>query len=145
MIDAYTIFYSAWPTPDKRKECQSIVDDIIKQHDASKKVIEAILVKLKVKKLIITRQKHKQHLVEKIFNQRQQTLAYMHLYCSVLPIDTYRRSQTSYTAPYNGVVSHGAQIGGGVFWFLLIASGCRDSGCVSFLNTNKDAFEVHGL
>ena len=31
---------------------------------------------------------------------------------SIKPTDIHRRSQTSHTAPCNGVVSHGAQIGG---------------------------------
>ena len=91
MMDALTAFCFTWVDAGKQREYESIVHDIISKRDptksklsANKKHLDNIRGKLKQKQRTPLGLSRKKRIAELIFNQRQLTLAYMHLYCSVL-------------------------------------------------------------
>ncbi|XP_072181906.1 uncharacterized protein [Diadema setosum] len=86
MVKALTVFYYAWVDSNKQSEFEGLVKAIINEAKANKKNVYDVIMKLKMKQLTPQGLKRKKRIVQKLFVERNLTLALMHHYTSILPM-----------------------------------------------------------
>ena len=87
MIDAFTLLYWAWLPSKDKPNYQEVINEILNPLSTKEKaVIARIVQQCKLKKLTSDGTARKIRIVEHLFYKRRQTLVYIHLYLSVLPV-----------------------------------------------------------